>query len=303
MEILSINETSINNNAPVFSARGKALALDYIIEKRSQLIPERVYRQAKLLLSKNIGPMPSLLQLHKDVYTPLLECKTLDEAKTIFTEFSEMREQVEFQRKSVYSEEFKKREGENFALRMLKEFWVNLKTKDEIAKEMGMPNRTSLEWPLKQIKFVSYHPNYKTILKASDIEGNREIAAKTTSWNKEHADLMLKKNKHAAQFCKTDKYRQEQSERMKKYDLEHPERKEKISKSGKEAWERCPEVRKAMAEFASLCSNYMRKIMVKKFQGQSLSPAENRISKWFFKRFWDTHPELKKVYADAKKKT
>lgn len=287
---------------PTFEAGGKPITLQYAVEKRARLIPERVLNEAKEILMNPGAKVPSLMELHKSIYAPLLECKSLDEAKALYEEFSQMKEEVIFERNTRYAKEFKKKTDKNFALKVLQEYWGNLKTKDEIAQSFGMPNRNSLGWPLEQIRFVGYHPNYKTLLKASDEEGNRVIAEKMTAWNTLHPDLMRAKNKHAAQGCKTEEYRKAQAQRMYKYDKEHPERREKISESSKASWAECPEIKQAMAEFALTCPVFIRRIVLKRCKGQKLTENEIRTSKSFFKKFWEAHPELKEVFAQARQK-
>lgn len=298
----SYNNMGLKTSQPTFDGGGKPITLQYIVENRAHILPKRVLNATLSLLKTKEAQLPSLMELHRRIYAPLLSCKTLDEAKKIFPEFCEMKGSVEFQRDTRYSREFKERTDENFALKMLQDFWAKLKTKDEIAQEMGMRSRSTLDWPLQQIGFVSYHPNYKVILRASDEEGNQVIAAKTTAWNAAHPDLMRAKNKHAAQGCKTEEFKVAQSERIKEYDKLHPERREKISMNVKRAWEACPEIRSAMAEFALTCPGFMRRVVVKRFKGMELSQSEIRTDKTFFKMFWNAYPELKEVYAKAMKR-
>lgn len=309
MRILSIPTFNIQNNnykntQPTFEAGGKPITLQYILEKRSNLLPERVLQAVKAELAKGSSKTRSLLEIHRAIYEPILKYTSLEALKedAAFPEFKDIKPFVLFERNTRYAKEFKERTDKNFVLNMIQEYWGNLKTKDEIAQSFGMKNRNSLEWALKQIDFVSFPPNYRTLLKSSDEEGNREIASKTSAWNALHPDLMYARNKHAAQGCKTEEYRKAQAQRMKEYDKEHPERREKISISGKEAWAKCPEVRQAMSEFAAQSSSFLRHIVMKRFSGVKLTNKEDRISRGFFKRFWQTHPELKAVYAEAKKK-
>ena len=205
MQISSINYFNLVNYnkpyyQPTFEAGGKPIGLQYVLEKRSNLLPERVLAKAKEALSTSSTTMPSLMELHLSIYSPLLTCKTLAEAQEIFPEFSAMTQEVKFERNSRYAKEFYSRTDESFALKMLQKFWAELKTKDDIAQEFGMLNRNSLEWPLKQIGFVSFKPNYKTLLLASDEKGNQEIASKTTAWNALHPDLMYAKNNSSIIF-------------------------------------------------------------------------------------------------------
>lgn len=309
MRILSIPTFNIQNNnykntQPTFEAGGKPITLQYVLEKRSNLLPERVLQAVKAELAKGSSKTRSLLEIHRAIYEPILKYTSLEALKedAAFPEFKDIKPFVLFERNTRYAKEFKVRTDKNFVLNIIQEYWGNLKTKDEIAQSFGMKNRNSLEWALKQIDFVSFPPNYRTLLRSSDEAGNREIASKTSAWNALHPDLMYARNKHAAQGCKTEEYRKAQAQRMKEYDKEHPERREKISISGKESWAKCPEVRQAMSEFAAQSSSFLRHIVMKRFSGVKLTNKEDRISRGFFKRFWQTHPELKAVYAEAKKK-
>ena len=299
LPVLNINTNKYQLVSPSFSAKGKPITLQYVVERRSSLLPPRVLERAKQLVAEcPQAHLPSLLEIHREVYAPLAECKTLDEAKALFPEFASVKETVDFERDSVYARKFKERTDKNFALTMLKEFWVNLKNKEDVAKALGMPSRSSLDWIFKQINFVSYPNNYKTLLKASDEEGNRLIASKVSAWNAAHPDLMYQHNKHAAQGCKTIEYRLAQSARMKKYDIENPERREKISVSITEAWDKCPQIKDAM-KLEIEQKPYIRPIMMKKAKGD-LTEQETILLKQFYKNFWDAHPEFKQMFSEAR---
>ena len=291
-----------NQSNPNFTGGGKPISLEYILTKREHLLPKRVLTEAKAELASKRKEKASLMELHKKVYNQLLKCTTLEQAKQIFKEFENIKTEVEFKRNSVYAKKFKEKVGNNFVLKMLQEFWGNLKSKDEVAKELGMQNRTSLEWALKNIGFISFSPNYLNLLKASDAEGNQIIARKTKSWNKKHPEFMREHNKRAAQSCKTEKYRRAQAKRMKEYDEKHPERIAKIAENNRKAWAICPEIRNALADFTRAQSDFIKNILRKHAQGQKLSEEERITRQSFYKQFWDSHPEFKKTFAEAKKK-
>ncbi len=299
----SINNLHSNNNrtqiSPTFEHGGKPTTLKYAVQKHSKIIPERVLAEAKKVLSMGNGGTQSLYDIHKRIYAPLLDCKTLDEAKVLFPEFKDMKDEVRYVRETRYSREFFERTDKNFALKMLQEVWANLKTQEEISKSLGMSCNSSLVWPLKQIGFVGYSGNYKTLLKSSDAEGNRIIAAKTTAWNAMHPDLMYKKNKHAAQFCKTPEYKEKQSERMKALYIDYPELAQDKSDFNKEMWSRAPEVRKAMSEFIKNEPSSIRRLFSKKILGEQLSEEESKIIRSVYNRFWNTYPEYKKMLSKA----
>lgn len=306
MKITSIQNNTLNNRFTTsqtsFGQYGKPLTLQEIVKKNEKIVPNRVLLRVREILANITDKLPSLKEIHLSIYAPLLECKTLDEAIELFPEFSEIEKEVKFIRNSRYKKEFMSRTDSNFALKMLQEVWAKLKTKDEIAKELGMSSKNSLEWPLKKINFVSYLPNYKIILNASDAEGNKIIAEKTREYNRRNPAKMYAKNKRAAQACKTQEYREAASKRMKEYDIKHPERIEKIKEHDKLMWSLCPEIKEAMSEFVKKEPAHVRSALAKRIKGYPLNNAEKRILKGLNERFWQTYPEYKKVLADANKK-
>lgn len=301
MKISSIQNYQNRKIEPSFSAKGKPISLEYIVDKKSQFLPTRVLNTAKKILKTKDKANISLYDLHKSIYAPLLDCKTLDEAKKIFPEFSLLKEKVDFKRESIYTRTFRERTDENFVLDTLKDYWARLKDFEEIAHKYNMPSRTTLQRPLELVHFPTYVNGYKMLLKASDAEGNKSIAAKTTAWNSLHPDLMRKRNKHAAQFCKKNEFREAQSKRVKEYDAAHPERREKISKSLKQAWDNCPEIKDAMSDSIKKEPPIIARAIIKQRKGLYLTELEKRIANSFYKRFWDSHPELKKMFSDARK--
>ena len=116
-----------------------------------------------------------------------------------------------------------------------------------------------------------------------------------------HPDLMLAKNKHAAQGCKKESYRKAKSESMKEFYNKHPERREKMSESLREDWQKCPEIRQAMSEFLNKECSFIRNLISKKRKGSKLNDREDKLAKSFYKKFWDAHPELKKLFSETRK--
>ena len=133
------------------------------------------------------------------------------------------------------------------------------------------------------------------------VEQIRIIAEKTHNWNTKNPELMKAHNKKAAQSCKTEKYRKEPAKRMKEYDKKHPERIEKISENNKRAWAICPDIKDKLAEFTRKESDYVKNILRKKVEGKKLTEQEKRTHKNYYKRFWQAYPELKKIFAEAKR--
>ncbi len=288
--------------APNFQRRTTPIDFNYILQNHTAKLPKRVLNRVQELRSQNSTQTPTLKDVHKQIYAPLLECKTLDEAKKLFPEFADITEaNISFKRITGNIKKLKEsgKLEDNFSLKMLQEFWANLKSQDEVAKELGLKDRSAIQWVLQKIGFVNYSSNYKTLLMSSDPETRAIISAKTTAWNAAHPDLMLAKNKHAAQFCKTPEYREAHSIRMKEYDKTHPERREKISAYDKKVWDLCPEIKIAMTNYKNTQSNAVQAILNKQAHKEKLTTEEKRIIKGFYKGFWQNHPELRQVFKEA----
>ena len=280
----------------------KPIDLNRVIKNRAYLLPDRVRDKVGEIVEMHLAEVPTLKQVHQEIYAPLLVCKTLNDAKRLFPEFSGMNEAaLVFQRNRGNIKKLS--EGgylhNNLSLKLLQDVWVNLKSQDEIAKELGLEGRSALGWVLKKINFVGYSSNYRTLLMSTDPETRAVIAAKTTSWNACHPDLMYKRNKYAAQFCKTPEYRKAHSERIIEYDRVHPERREKIRNFNLEVWAKVPEIRLAMSEFAKSQNILTKSVIAKEMSGVHLSSFEKRIKKSFYKKFWQLNPDLKKKFKEA----
>ncbi len=297
----NFNKVALIQANPTFGVRGKPITLQYVVDKRSYYLPERVLSKAKEILKNPNNEIPTLMELHKSTYAPILNCKTLDEVKKLFPEFKDIKSKVEFLNESVYTKAFKAKTTDSFVLDTLKAYWCKLETFGDIAKSLGMKAHSSIQRALVRANFVSYHKNYRILLNSSDPEGNRIIASKTTAWNKLHPDLMYEHNKKAAQGCKTEKYKAEQSKRIKNFYDANPDRREKVSEALRLCWQNCPEVREAMSKFLKQEDAFVKLAITKKRQGKALSQDERKTAISFYKRFWAAHPELKEVFAEARK--
>ncbi len=285
MQIYSINPFNYNKSlsTPAFEGRGKPIGLRYIVEKRSNLLPEIILEQASQIVARGKENMPSLKELHLKRYAPLLDMKSMDEVRQNYPEFVGIADSVSFERNGAFKNRFEeKTKGMNFPLKMLQELWGKLRTKDEVAQELGFKSRSSIEWALNQIGFVYFPHNYRTLVKSSDEAGNREIAQKTEAYNASHIEEMYTRNKHAAQFCKTPEYRAAQSARMKEHDIQNPERIEKIRKFNLRVNEVAPELGEAMSVFAQDESAFSRLVIQKSERGEKLSHIEERVHRAFW---------------------
>ena len=75
---------------------------------------------------------------------------------------------------------------------------------------------------------------------------------------------------------------------------------EKTRKIVKATWDRCPEIKAAMAEYNQTRDLYTKHIMAKKSAGKKLSEEERRVACGYYKEFWESNPEFKEIYQQRR---
>lgn len=229
-----------NNYNPNFGSKRAPFNLEYVLKNRSHLLPERVLKQVEEIVSQKPKEYPTLKEVHDNIYSKLTKYNSLEEAvEKDFPEFKGIKEAtIEFKRKTG---NIKKLEEsglltDGLSFRILKRIWVDLKSLDEIAVELGLDDRSSLAWILKKIEFVNMNTNYKTLLRASEPETRKIIAAKSTAWNMAHPDLIKQAAKKGSAYMQTEEGKRAHSKRMKQHFIDHPERRQQVSENSKKTW-------------------------------------------------------------------
>lgn len=215
----------------------KDITLKYIFENRLRLLPQRMRNKTAMLVSK--GKEVSLRELHLKTYAPLLECETLGKAQNLFPEFREV-----LQANAVIKKGSKNTRAiaenvplEELSLHILKERWGNLKTLDELAKELGVKDRNALGWVLEKIQMPDLGKNYQALLKASDEALNNAISQKLKAYHRAHPEFIVSHNRAIAKdpnFIKMN------------------------SDLSAEAWSRVPHIRKALSDLSAETSSRIR---------------------------------------------
>ena len=226
------NYNSYNTHSLCNASFGSAkdINLKYIHSKRLYLLPKRMQDIVDKIIKNNIEYKGSLRDLHLSVYKPLLECKTLDEARNIFPEFKDVLELNNVtQRGTANLRKIKEKMPlSDFSLYMLKERWGKLKTMQETANDLGFNSRCAISWFAEKSRIPDLGKNYQALLKASDEEMNAAIAAKTKAYNQKHYEYVLTRNRALS----------EQSRELN-------------TLIAKEAWKRLPLIREALADVSA----------------------------------------------------
>lgn len=290
----------------------KPIDLNYIIKNRENLLPQRIAEKIKKILSEPFEKLPTLEEVHKETYAPLLQCKTLQEAKELFPEFSEIKEVTEPFTRITGNIKILQNKGnlrEGLSLELLQEIWGKLTNFDDVAEKIGLSDRHSMDWILKKIEFVKFDKNYKNLISSSTQEGHAKKSLDTKTWNANHPDLILARNKKAAQGNKKPETRKAQSDRIKQFYNNNPERRQLVSEKSKKYWsdpqnrkdqsERCKIIAKEHPEKAERNRNLTK-------SAWAIIPEGKEILKKFFKDYISENKvlggQLKRIFKKLRKK-
>lgn len=208
----------------------KDVNLKYINRVHYDILPKRIQSAVKELVQAGKYDSTTLYDLHKEKYAPLLDCKTLDEARNEFLEFRDVLDASVVVKRPKTVNIRKMRESvelEDLSLYLLKERWGKLKSLDEIAKDFGLSSRTQITWFMDKLQIPTFPKNYTTLLRSSDEALNEVIASKTRAYNSTRYDAVVEKNRRlSAENIELNRY---------------------ISQA---AWDRLPHIKETLSEIS-----------------------------------------------------
>ena len=235
---LNRNLYNVATTAPVknFGA-AKDVNLKYIYQTHFNSLPKRIQTAVQEHVKSGKYDDITLYDLHKEKYAPLLDCKTLDEARNLFPEFREVLDarSVVVHKSPNIKKIMEKVSLEDLSLHLLKERWANLKTLDEIARDLGLKDRVGITWLKDKIMMPDFAKNYTTLLRSSDETFNVIIASKTKAYNSAHYDAVVEKNRRLAQ----------ENIELNRY-------------IAQEAWDRLPHIKEKLSEISRTVPSELR---------------------------------------------
>ncbi|MCM1010049.1 MAG: hypothetical protein NC390_04105 [Fusobacterium sp.] len=300
MQVGLIGFSYYNNKAskpqqPVNFGAAKDINLKYILENRAHLLPKRMRVEAEKAAKTE---MPTLKDLHERVYKPLMDSKTLDRAKKLFREFDDVIELPAVAEKVprlVKTIQEKMPLGD-FSLDLLKKVWSGM-PQEEIAKTYGFSGRAPVAKLCEMLNIPKPDHNYLTLLKNSDEAGNQKTADAT----RRHLGICMRNLALANIANKTPEARAKQAAAMVRHYAENPEKREEVSAISKLAWAKCEQIREAKSKYFESLTGYQRAVLKKQSSGAPLTAQEHRVVAAVHKKFWDSHPEFKVIYSDARR--
>ena len=272
------------------------------MRNRSYLLPARVQEAVSDILERGGGglplkELPTLKEVHERTYAPLMQAESLEDARALFPEFSDVRDFTEIAKKFIRSARVigVRMKLEDFSLDCLKKIWSGM-PQEEITKSYGFSCRDVLSKICKTLHIPKPEGNYLVLLKTSEEEGNRRVA----SVSKRYVEISLRNLELANKANRTPRARAKHAESMRRFYEEHPERREIISKISQAAWDKCPHIKQAMAVYTKFQPPSVIEAINRQKAGMKLTEDEICLVQDFYKRFWTKYSSLKEDYANAR---
>lgn len=289
-----------NKYLPVFTS-AKDISLKYLLTKRSEYLPERIKAEIIKLIDSGRKDFPQLWQLHNEVYLPLMEAKTLEEAKQLYPEFNGVKDIVEIagSRSKAVKAIKAKMPLEEFTLEYLKRIYAP-NNQQSIVEEFGFTMRSLLDWLNKKLNIQKLSGNYLNLVRMSKEDENNKVAERSRRAIFENPEAQIDRLQKAADAHRTVEYRTRKSAEMRKFYVNNPEYRKRISIISQLTWDRCPEIKAVLSEYRVNSSAYIKKVISKESDGARLTENEARTVKGFYYRFWRAHPELLEIYQQRR---
>lgn len=284
---------------PNFCA-AKDMNLRYILDRHSQELPVRMFDAIQNILKKQKSKLPTLHDLHLEIYQPLIRAKSLQEVKKYYPEFEEVVDLCELDGlRSKAADGIKNMAADKeFTLDLLKLLYAPMRLED-IAKFYDVQYRSAISYLMEILKIPKLSKTYIRLFSLSDEVENRIFAEKSLKALKT-PEAIKKCNENSAAAHRTPEYREKKRQEMIDFYKRTPDAAERVRMISQMTWDRCPEIKAAMALYTAQQTSFVLSTLAKRTNGARLNTVEKRAVASYYKKFWDAHPDLKKLYSQRK---
>lgn len=283
---------------PVFGSAAD-LNLQYILKKHSKELPVSMQKMLEKLCELDSQKMPTFREVHDYVYKPLQDAKSLDEIRK-YPEFKDVIDLKDY--KSNHSKTIKnikdKMPLEGFTLDFIQKLYTP-STMEDLVKFYGVSNRNSLTYLAECLGIHKLSKTYLQLYKLSDEVENARFAKQAQSYVRT-PEARAKCNERAAAAHRTPEYRAKKRQEMKDFYKRNPQVAAKTSKISKLTWDNCPEVKAAFADYRKHLDPSTKRVLTKGLGGEKLNDFERRVFGATLKEFWESHPNMKKIYQQRR---
>jgi len=291
----------------------KMISLEEQLERiEESALPERIQGNVRKELEQ--GSKKNLCSIHRETYAPLLECRTLDEAKALFPEFQDVIDAKDLE-ESLMSSTMKrikkgKIEGvkiEDLSLELLKSHYgrglspshykeaffglsketifrmlelLNIKRLD--GKYLFLVNSSSPEKRAKNSAAWTKEKRAARSLEAikewDDEEKRKTLSKKKKQYYKDHPEAAEAHSKRLTGRTETPEHKANISRGVKRYRDNHPE----VTAVQRQAWAEHNDITRKMSEIAKKHFPHLGQILAKRRSGEPLTQNDIDYEKCYY---------------------
>lgn len=250
--------------------------------------PPNVLDMAHEVIESGNSDNKTLIDVHKEKYSMLNECYDLNEAKSLFDEFSGVLSDTEIDyRQDSFIGRVKQGQEENFnkdedlAFQLLKLYWAEGFSLNDLKRYAG----TDLYHTLGKFNIPLMDRDYAHVLKFSDKEYNERLTSQMAQKRMESMDRKAQEQEGEPVYIPrgplSESHKKHISEGLIKYYALHPEKTLAMSKRQKEYFENNPKQKIVMQRVMFYAWNNtqegrsIKKYLVKFFKKLNISLDEN----------------------------
>lgn len=223
--------------------------LDKLATKYPDIYPKNVREWAGMILEEGNKAKDTLISVHKKLYANVKECFSLEELKTKFPEFKDVKpaSEVDAKEGSLLDEILKGQNEifnneEDLSLQLIKLYWGEGFSLNDLKAYAGGRDLNGI---MNKLNIPKVNRNYGHVLKFSDPEYNERLTKQMTQKRRETMDIKAQQQDGEPVYIKrgplSPEHRQHISEGLIKYYQENPERIFAMSERQKKFYEDNPE--------------------------------------------------------------
>lgn len=293
--------------------------LDKLAEKNSHIYPPNIREWLGMALEN--GTKKTLIGVHKDYFSNLKECFTLNEIKSKFPEFKDTIPAMNVDAKEgSFIDKFQKGEleffdnDEDLSIQLIKLYWGEGFSLNDLKRYAG---GVDLYHTMKKLGIPRASQDYGHYLKFSDLQYNERLTKEMTEKRMQALDRRAQLQDGEPVYIPrgplSEQHKQRISEGLKRFHQEYPEAVYQMSERRKEFYRQNPERAEELSRVLKKAwglqgSENIKKAMSRFFKGRKVAmfDLENptkmtREQSGAMGDFWNANPWAKKSFSKAMK--
>lgn len=291
--------------------------LDKLAEKNSSVYPKNIREWAGMVLESGNAAKQTLIDIHKKYYEALKNCTSLQEVKSKFPEFSDVKSDMDVMfSKNSFGEAVKAGElecfdkNEDLSLQILKLYYGDGFSLNDLKNYTAGKD---IYHTMKKLGIPRQNPTYGHVLKFSDPEYNERLTSEMTYKRRLALDKKAQEQGEPVYIPRgplSKEHREHISEGLQKYWRENPERIFDMSEKMKEFYRNNPEKSEELSRvmtkawnifgadrIKAALSKFMHSKGVKNFKADSNPVDYTKEQSKAMKQFWGANEWARKAFS------